>query len=92
VPLGSFAGSVYDEVTFDLVAGDVYVFCSDGVFDASDDRGREFGIDRLTSIVLEARKLPSKAIVESVFAAVADFRGEVPARDDMTVVALRITA
>ena len=92
VPLGSFAGSTYDEAQFELLAGDVYVFCSDGVFEAADDRGREFGIERLTNIVLESRKLPAKAIVESVFNAVADFRGEVPAKDDMTVVALRITA
>src|SRR5207249_4980734 len=46
VPLGSFAGSTYDEATFDLAAGDVYVFCTDGVFEASDDRGREFGVER----------------------------------------------
>ena len=69
-------------------AGDVYVFCTDGVFEATDARGREFGIERLTKIVLESRKLPAKAIVESVFSAVTDFRGEVPAKDDMTVVAL----
>jgi len=92
VPLGSFAGSTYDEVGFDLIAGDVYVFCSDGVFEASDGRGREFGVDRLSTIVFETRELPAKVIVESVFTAVSDFRGEVPAKDDMTVVALRITA
>ncbi len=92
VPLGSFAGSTYDEVSFDLVVGDVYVFCSDGVFEAVDVRGREFGVERLTHVVLETRKLPAKAIVESVFNAVADFRGEAAAKDDMTVVALRITA
>lgn len=92
VPLGSFAGSTYDEVSFELLAGDVWVFCSDGVFEATDARGREFGVERLTQIVLEARKLQAKAIVESVFSAVTDFRGEVPAKDDMTVVALRITS
>ncbi len=92
VPLGSFAGSAYDEVSFDLLAGDVYVFCTDGVFETTDERGREFGVERLTSIVLESRKLPARAIVESIFAAVTDFRGEVPVKDDMTVVALRITA
>ena len=54
VPLGSFAGSSYDEVSFDLVAGDVYVFCTDGVFEATDVRGREFGVDRLTKVVLES--------------------------------------
>ncbi len=90
--MGSFAGSTYDEVSFDLLAGDVYLFCSDGVFDATDDRGREFGVDRLKSVVLESRKLPARTIVEAVFSAVTDFRGEVPARDDMTVVAIRITA
>src|SRR5438045_2401189 len=90
VPLGSFAGSSYDEVSFELVAGDVYVFCTDGIFEASNERGREFGVDRLTNIVLESRKLPAKAIVESIFAAVSDFRGDVPARDAMTVVALRM--
>jgi sigma-B regulation protein RsbU (phosphoserine phosphatase) len=92
VPLGSFAGSAYDEVSFDLLVGDVYVFCTDGVFETADERGREFGIERLTSVVLESRKLPARAIVESIFAAVTDFRGEVPVKDDMTVVALRITA
>ena len=92
VPLGSFAGSTYDEVSFDLVAGDVYVFCTDGVFEATDGRGREFGVERLSNVVLESRKLPAKAIVETVFSAVTDFRGEVPAKDDMTVVALRITS
>src|SRR6185503_4291840 len=46
VPLGSFAGSTYDEVGFDLAAGDVYVFCSDGVFEANDAAGCEFGATR----------------------------------------------
>ena len=34
VPLGSFFGVSYDEVSFPLSAGDTYVFCSDGVFEA----------------------------------------------------------
>jgi len=34
----------------------------------------------------------TRSIVESVFDAVTDFRGELPVKDDMTVVALRITA
>src|SRR5919197_235801 len=34
VPLGSFPGSTYDELTYALHAGDLFVFCSDGVFEA----------------------------------------------------------
>ncbi len=92
VPLGSFSGSAYDDVSFELQVGDVYVFCSDGVFETTDNRGREFGVERLTQIVLESRKLPARTIVELVFSAVTDFRGELPVKDDMTVVALRLTA
>src|ERR1051325_8832550 len=65
VPLGSFAGSTYDEASYELVVGDVYVFCSDGVYEASDGRGREFGNDRLAKVVSDTRELPAKAIVES---------------------------
>src|SRR5262249_13397575 len=55
VPLGSFAGSSYDQVTFDLVAGDSYVYCSDGVFEANDALGRQFGSERLIHVVDEMR-------------------------------------
>jgi sigma-B regulation protein RsbU (phosphoserine phosphatase) len=90
VPLGSFAGSAYDEVTFDLAAGDVFVFCTDGVFEANDARGREFGVERMSQVVRESRQEPARIIVEEIFTAVADFRGEARAKDDMTVVALKI--
>ena len=92
VPLGSFAGSTYDEVTLELAAGDAYVFCSDGVFEANDALGREFGAERLIEVVRVARQESARAIVDAIFAAVQDFRGEAVANDDMTAVALRITS
>jgi sigma-B regulation protein RsbU (phosphoserine phosphatase) len=92
VPLGSFGGSSYDEASYDLTAGDVILFCSDGVFEANDARGREFGVERLSRVVLESRTQPARAIVEEVFTAVADFRGEARAKDDMTVVAIKINS
>jgi phosphoserine phosphatase RsbU/P len=92
VPLGSFAGSTYDEASFDLAAGDVFVFCTDGVFEANDALGREFGAERLLQIVRDTRSQPARAIVDSIFAAVMDFRGDTPPNDDMTAVALRVTS
>ncbi len=91
VPLGLFAGSTYDEVSFDLAAGDVYVFCSDGVYDANDSAGHEFGLERLLEIVRERRHLPAREIVDAIFTAVHEFRGDTAPNDDMTAVALRIT-
>jgi sigma-B regulation protein RsbU (phosphoserine phosphatase) len=91
VPLGAFAGSAYDELTFDLREGDLFVFCTDGVFEANDAHGREFGAERLLDVVHEARERPARDVVDAVFDAVQTFRGARSPHDDMTAVALRIT-
>jgi len=92
VPLGSFAGSTYDELCFELTAGDVFVFCTDGVFEANDALGREFGAERLLAVVEETHQQPARAIVDAIFAAVEEFRGDTAPNDDMTAVAVKITA
>ncbi|MCC7416228.1 MAG: GAF domain-containing protein [Acidobacteria bacterium] len=92
VPLGSFAGSAYDELTFDLAPGDLFVFCTDGVFEAVDALGREFGAERLLKVVQQARSQPAQQVVDAIFAEVREFRGDTPQADDMTVVALEISA
>ena len=91
VPLGAFPGSAYDEVAFDLAAGDLYVFCTDGVSEAMDARKREFGTERLQQVVEASRQKTAREVVDAVFEAVQNFRGDVPANDDMTAVAVRIT-
>jgi sigma-B regulation protein RsbU (phosphoserine phosphatase) len=92
VPLGSFPGITYDEVTFDLHKDEVFVFCSDGIFEASNQDGAEFGARRLCDVVSRHRHQSARAIVDSIFAAVSGFRGGEPQADDMTAVAVRITA
>ena len=91
VPLGSFAGSSYDEASFDLAPGDVYVFFTDGVSEARDPAGREFGTTRLLDIVAANRRRSSQALVQAIFAAIRDFVADAPTHDDMTAVAVTIT-
>ena len=92
VPLGSFQGSTYDEATFALHAGDLFVLCTDGVFEAMNANGQEFTAARLIDVVTGLRDQPSAKVVERIFDAVAQWRGETPPNDDMTAVAVRITA
>jgi sigma-B regulation protein RsbU (phosphoserine phosphatase) len=92
VPLGSFAGSTYDEVVFDLATDDVYVFCSDGVFEASDAAGTEFGATRLLDVVSRNRQKSARELVDAIVAALQEFRGGTAPNDDMTAVAIKITA
>ncbi len=91
VPLGSFPGVRYDEVTLPLKVGDVFVCCTDGIFEAMNADGVEFGSRRLAAVVHEHRAAPARAIVDAIFDAVAAFTGGGPHADDMTAVAVKIT-
>jgi sigma-B regulation protein RsbU (phosphoserine phosphatase) len=91
VPLGSFAGSSYDEASFDLAVGDVYVFCTDGVSEARDTRGLEFGTTRLLEVVALNRRKSSRDLVGAIYDALHDFSANAPVHDDMTAVVVKIT-
>ncbi len=91
VPLGSFPGMTYDEVTLPIESGDVFVFCSDGVSEAMNRRSEEFGSSRLIDVVSKTRHLSAKEIVFSIVEAVEGHRAGFPPNDDTTVVALKIT-
>lgn len=90
IPLGSFAGSLYDDFAVPLAAGDVFVLCSDGIFEAFDEQGQEFGAARVIDVIERTYTRPSKEIVSEVFAAVQHFCGDAPQSDDRTVVVVKI--
>jgi sigma-B regulation protein RsbU (phosphoserine phosphatase) len=91
VPLGSFPGTTYDEVTFALHTNDLFVFCSDGVFEAMNAKGQEFTAARLIDVVAQTRDLAPREVVARIFGAVEEFRSGATPNDDMTAVAVRIT-
>jgi len=91
VPLGAFVGVNYDDVSFPLHAGDVFVFCSDGVSEAMNEQNQEFTPARLVEVVRRSRDLPASQITQNIVSAVAEHRGGFPSNDDMTVVVVRIT-
>jgi len=89
VPLGSFAGVTYDEMELELRPNDLLVFCTDGIFESSDERGSEFGARRACEVVARHRQDSVQTIVDAMFDAVMEFRGGAAQTDDMTVVAVR---
>jgi phosphoserine phosphatase RsbU/P len=91
VPLGSFPGIVYDEISRPLRQGDVFVFCSDGISEAMNEAGQEFGGRRICDIVRAHRHEPARTIVDAIFDAVTTFQRPGPHADDMTAVAVKIT-
>ena len=67
------------------------MFCTDGVFEAMNALGQEFTSTRLLEVVARNRELHPPKMVDAIFAAVAEWRGDTPPNDDMTAVAMRIT-
>jgi sigma-B regulation protein RsbU (phosphoserine phosphatase) len=92
MPLGAFPGTTYDEKRIALVEGDLFVFYTDGISESMNEAGEDFGTQRLCRVVEEQRARTPREIVDAIFEAVTAFRGPHPQTDDMTVVAVRITA
>ena len=91
VPLGALPATLYDQRTFDLVCGDLYVFCTDGLSEAVNVEGEEFGTARVIETIERLHAEPTQRIVDGIFEAVGAFRGDGPPADDMTAVAVRMT-
>jgi sigma-B regulation protein RsbU (phosphoserine phosphatase) len=90
LPLGLFQSAEYDEITFRTQPGDVFLFFSDGIPEALNDAGVEFGMKRLARALESHRKGSANEIVDAIFEHVNAFVGNVEAFDDQTVAVLKI--
>lgn len=90
VPLGSFGTSTYDDVVVPLALGDVFVLCSDGISEAFNQDGQEFGDERVIEVVEQNCARTAKEIVAEIFSAVQQYCGDAEQSDDRTVVVVKI--
>jgi sigma-B regulation protein RsbU (phosphoserine phosphatase) len=91
--LGIDSGSVFDRITGDfnvpLERGDCLVLYTDGVTEALDGGGYEFGMDRMIQSVRASAGQGASAIVTRVIDDVRNFVGAQPQHDDITLIAIR---
>lgn len=73
--LGVFEEQKFDLGTLDLAPGDRLVLFTDGVTEANNREGEEFGERRLLGLLEEHRALPANAIKEKIAAAISEFSG-----------------
>jgi sigma-B regulation protein RsbU (phosphoserine phosphatase) len=89
-PLGLLPpGLPYDETLVLVEPGDCLVLYSDGVADAQNDDGEEFGDQRLIDLLVPSRAEPANVIVDRVFDAIDQFAANAPQFDDITILVLR---
>lgn len=83
----------YSQESVKLDPGDIVVVFSDGVSEALNAAGEEFGDDRLLAAAHQAARdaddVTSPALVESIVSAVRAFTKEAPQSDDITAMVIR---
>jgi len=86
--LGAFEEWNCSEGEVSLVVGDTLLLYSDGVTEAANTAGEEFGEDRLVRTLRESSGYPAEDLVRKIVKAVTTF-SEASLVDDITVVAIR---
>ncbi|HEY1469942.1 MAG TPA: SpoIIE family protein phosphatase [Candidatus Acidoferrum sp.] len=73
-----------------LGPSDILVWYTDGVTEASDKEGREFGTNRILEVVREHSAGTAREICDQLYRAVADFAQRDSLDDDLTVMVLKL--
>jgi len=89
--VGLFSDAVYEQADVQLRSGDLIVAFSDGVSEALNPAGEEYGELRIQQLISEHRLEPSDAVLESLLDSVRSFAHGAPQNDDVTAVVVRYT-
>ena len=86
IALGLMPDLDYDNSTVTLAPGDLIVLYTDGVTEAFDEQGNQFGTERLQEVFAGAEPKDVQDANRAVFEAVEKFAGDTPQSDDITCV------
>lgn len=80
-----------EEIKIDYSAGDIFLFVSDGVLEALNRAGEQFGETKLLEIVRQNSDSTSKKIIDEVLKSVELFTSDTSQFDDITAVVVKAT-
>ena len=93
--VGIDSGDVFDRITRDvsvsLERDDCLIFYTDGVTEALDAEGNEFGAERMIESVRSSAKNGTPAVITQLIENLRNFVGSHPQNDDITLIAIRKT-
>jgi hypothetical protein len=75
-----------------LETGDVFVLHTDGIYESTNANGESYGLDRIVSLVADARGSSAAELRDAIVSDVERFRAGEKQRDDITVVVATILA
>ncbi|MBX7241487.1 MAG: SpoIIE family protein phosphatase [Bacteroidia bacterium] len=87
----SYSGFVKNSEEISYNPGDILVLLTDGILEAKNKSGEEFGIGRVCRMIEAQRESSARTIAESIRSAVFDFSQKRTCDDDMTVCIIKFT-
>jgi sigma-B regulation protein RsbU (phosphoserine phosphatase) len=89
--VGLFPHASYEQEEVRLNAGDLLTVYSDGVSEALNPAGDEFGDPRIQDVISPKWLEPSDAVLQSLLRSVREFAQDAPQNDDVTALIVRYT-
>jgi sigma-B regulation protein RsbU (phosphoserine phosphatase) len=89
VPVGMFCSGEFTPSVVHLAEGDALLLYTDGVVEARNHAGDEYGVERLLQLGVQGRSLSPGALVGACLEDVAAFRAGARLTDDLTIMAIR---
>jgi sigma-B regulation protein RsbU (phosphoserine phosphatase) len=80
----------FEELTAELISGDVLLFYTDGLTEACNSEGKMFGTKGVELHLSETLHLPADKIIDSFYAAIHAFTGSQVLQDDISLVVVKI--
>jgi len=90
MPLGFLESEVYKQWSYPMENGDIFLFYSDGVTEAIDEKGEFFGLPRLMELVRKNNISQVKGLTRIIIENVSEFTGSDKFEDDLTCIAVKI--
>lgn len=88
-PLGVFDALKFDEQQVVIPPGGLLLGYSDGLNEAADENGVEFGVRRIEQVLAQHRAGSAQAVCEGLWTAVQTHSRELPNQDDFTTVVVK---
>jgi serine phosphatase RsbU (regulator of sigma subunit) len=89
--LGAIADEEYSGGHCRLVKDDVFIFYTDGVYEAFNSAREEFGVHRMEKALKKHMYGSLQDIVDGLLRAVLEFAGDEPMADDVCIVGMEVT-
>jgi sigma-B regulation protein RsbU (phosphoserine phosphatase) len=89
LPLGLFCSAQYDSHRVYLNAGESLVVYTDGITEAADKSGVDYGLERLVEVAGRCAGLGAQSLTECLLSDVENFRAGARKTDDVTLMVLR---